>query len=182
MEELKKGKGIRSFFRHVCFAAFGASALIDVTSPWNPVNLIFGIVVGVAFGIICRAILSGIVGSMNGALKNEHGKKAVSYAVGKGMTYLIPFATMAALATFLLGWSVPGGFLSAGLMTAGVASSLEIDKLKGTTSIKNSIATSIVCGAFAAVWTIGIRFAGMVPPYIEGGIQLLGSLLGNPLQ
>lgn len=182
MENYKKGRGLRGFWRHFCFAAFGISALIDIANPSNVVNLIFGAVVGVLFGVICHAFLSGIIGSMNGDVKKEYGKQSISYAVSKGMTYLVPFAIMAAVATFLLGWSVPGGFLAAGLMTAGATSSMEIDKISGKTSIKNSIASSVVCGLFAATWMIGIQFAGMVPPYVEGGIQLLGSLMGNPLK
>jgi hypothetical protein len=181
MDELKRGKGIRGLLRHLCFAVFGITALADVTNLFNPVNLIFGAVIGILFGILCRAFFSGVLGAFNKDLKKEHGKKVVSYSVGRGMTYLLPFATIATLATFILGWNVPGGFLSAGLMTSGIASSLELDKLLGKASTKNSITASVVCGTFAAIWTIGIRFAGMIPPYIEGGITLLGSLTGNPL-
>jgi hypothetical protein len=182
LEEMKRGKGMRALWHNLCFAAFGITSLIDITNPYNPVNLIFGTLIGLAFGLLCRSFLSGIVGSLNGDIKAQHGKKIVSYAVGKGMTYMVPFATMAVLATFLLDWYIPGGFVSAGLMTAGVASSLEIDKIKGITSTKNSIASAFVCGGFAALWTMGIGYVGKLPPYIEGGIQLLGSLMGNPLQ
>ena len=181
MDELKRGKGVRGFLRHLCFAAFGIAALADITNLLNPINLIFGAVIGIIFGIICRAFFSGILGSFNKELKKERGKKVVSYSVGRGMVYLVPFATIAVLATFALGWNVPGGFLSAGLMTGGIASSLELDKLLGKASTKNSITASIICGTFAAIWTVGIRFVAVVPQYIEGGITLLGSLMGTPL-
>lgn len=181
MDELKRGNGTRGFLRHLCFATFGIAALADVTNLLNPVNIIFGAILGIVFGIICRGFFSGILGSLNKDLKKEHGKKVVSYSVGRGMAYLIPFAAIAILSTFVLGWNVPGGFLSAGLMTGGIASSLELDKFLGKASTKNSIMASVVCGTFAAVWTIGIRFAAMVPQYIEGGITLLGSLMGTPL-
>lgn len=182
MEELKRGKGARGFLRNLCFAAFGVTALLDIADPYDPVNLVFGALVGLVFGFIVRRFLSGIVGVMNRDLRESHGKHAASLAVGKGMTFLVPFAVMATLATFLLGWSVPGGFLSAGLMTAGIAGSMEIDRLKGKTNARNNLAASMVCGAFSALWTLGIGYAGMVPAYIDGGLQLLGSLIGNPLR
>lgn len=181
MEDLKNGKGIRALLRHLCFAVFGITALADFTKLANPVNLIFGAITGILFGIICKALFSGVLGAFNKDLKKEHGKKIVSYSIGRGMTYLVPFATIAILATFILGWNVPGGFLSAGIMTSGIASTMELEKILGKSSTKNSITASLVCGSFAAIWTIGIRFASMIPSYIEGGITLLGSLTGNPL-
>jgi hypothetical protein len=179
LEKMKKGKAMRSFWRHLCFGAFGVTALIDVENPFNPVNIIFGVIVGILFGILCKLFLSGVVGSFNRDIKEEHGKQIVSYAVGKGLTYMVPFATIAVLSTFLLGWSITSGVVSAGLMTAGVATSLEVDKIKGTTSTKNSLTATVVCGGFALLWTFAIGFIAKLPPYIEGGIQLLGSFAGN---
>ena len=72
MDEMKRGKGIRGLLRHICFAAFGIAALVDVTNLLNPVNLIFGAVIGILFGILCRAFFSGVLGAFNKDLKKVY--------------------------------------------------------------------------------------------------------------
>ncbi len=177
MEELQKGKGVRGFWRIFCFAAFGITALVDITNPYNLVNLMLGALTGLLFGWVTRRFLILLIGLFNRDLKKEQGKDIVSLAVGKGLIFMVPFAVLSLLATFVLGWSVPGGFLSVGLMAGGVGSALELDRIKGKSSIQNSLASTVGCGAFSALWALGIGWISIVPAYITGGFHLIKSLL-----
>lgn len=182
MEDLKKGHGLRSFLRRLCFISFGVTAFANPANLFNLVNLVYGILIGLLFGFLCKALLTGVLGVFNRDLKTLHGQKVISYAVDKGMTYMIPFAVMALLATFILDWSITGRFLSAGIMAAGVSASMEIAKLNGKQAIKNTLITSIVTGTMAIVWLFSSGFLGKIPPYLEGGASIVISLVGNYLK
>ena len=106
----------------------------------------------------------------NPDLKASIGRKTISHAVEKGMTFMVPFAVMALLATFVMGWSITGGFVSAGLMTAAASASMEIGKLKGKQAMKNTILTSAISWSFSTLWLYSIGFLGKMPAYIEGEI------------
>ena len=175
----KKDNFFRSLLRKLCFATFGVTAFSDPANLYNIVNIVYGVIIGLIFGFLCKVFLSGILGMLNKDLKQNHGRKIISYAVEKGMTFIIPFAVMAALATFYMGWSMTAGFVSAGIMTAGVSAATEIGKIKGKTEIKNTIFTSLVSWAFSTLWLFSVAYLGKLPAYIEGGIKILKSFSGN---
>lgn len=176
------GNFIRSTVRKLCYAVFGVTAFANLADPFNITNIVYGIVVGLIFGLICKVFLSGIMGLLNRDLKEKHGKKVISHAVEKGMTFMFPFAVMGFLASFVLGWTLTSGFVSAALMTAGASAAMEIGKLKEKPSIKNTILASVLSWAFVTVWLFSINFLSKVPPYLEGGIKLLISLKDNFLK
>jgi len=180
--ELGQGHFLRSLVRKLCFAAFGITAFVNLADPLNMTNLVYGILVGLFFGFLCKVFLSGILGLFNRDLKTVHGKKAISYAVERGMMFMIPFAVMALLATFLLKWSLTGGFVSAALMTAGGSAAMEIAKLKEKPALKNTILTSGIAWLFSTSWLFSSGYLGKIPPYLDGGVRLLLSLSGNFLK
>lgn len=147
-DEIAKGKGVRSLLRRLCFMAFGIAAFFNPLDRFNPVNIIFGIVIGLLFGFLCKGFLTRLLGLINPGLKQSHGKKIISIAVDLGMTFMVPFAVMALLATFFMGWTITGGFVSAGLMTAGASASMEVGKLKGKPELKNTISFRDILAVF----------------------------------
>lgn len=179
IEIYKKGNAFRSIMRKLCFAAFGITAFAVPSDLYNPVNLVFGAVAGLLFGFLCRLFLVGLLGMLNKDLKDKHGRKIVAYAVERGMSFIIPFAVMAVLATFYMGWSMTAGFVSAGIMTAGASAASEIGKLKGKAEIKNTILASIISWAFSTIWLFSAAYLGRLPGYIEGGIKILKTVSGS---
>lgn len=179
VEDLKNGHALRSFLRKLCFVSLGIAAFANLGNPFNIVNLVYGMLIGLLFGFLFKLFLTGILGVFNRDLKTLHGKKVISYAVEKGMTFMIPFAVMALLAMFILDWSITGRFLSAGIMTAGVSASMELAKIKGKQDLKNTILTSLVAGSFSVLWLLSSGFLGKIPPYLEGGVRMVISLGGN---
>jgi threonine/homoserine efflux transporter RhtA len=182
LEELKKGNGIRKWITGLCFGAFGITAFVNLADPLNPVNLVFGFLAGLLFGALCKKFMKAVLGAGNGELKKEHGKKSVSIAVDRGMVFIVPFAVMALAASFLMGWTITGGFVSAGVMTTGAMSAVEIGKLKEKPGMKNTILASVTAWCFSMLWFFAIPFAGKIPSYLEGGITLLFSLKDQILQ
>jgi hypothetical protein len=170
---------LHALLRKLCFIVFGITAFVSLAERFNPVNIAFAVVVGLFFAFLYKAFLSGLLGLFNPDLKKEHGKKIISYAVEKSMAFIIPFAVMAFLSKFIVGWSITGAFVSAGLMATGVAASMEVGKLKGRQEIKNTILTSGIAWAFSTLWLFSTGLLVRVPGYIEGGVRLISTLAGN---
>jgi len=177
--DLTKGIFLRSLLRKLCFIVMGITFFMDLTDRFNPVNIAFGAVIGLLFAFLFRLFLSGILGVFNPGLKREYGKKIISCAVDKSMTFIIPFATMAFLSKYILGWSLISAFVSAGLMAAGASASMELGRLRGRQEIKNTILTSGISWAFSMLWLFLSELLISVPAYIEGGVRLLSALAGN---
>lgn len=180
--DIKDGHLIRLFMRRLCFMSFGITAFINPVDPLNLTNIVFGAVIGLVFGFFCKKFLSGVLGLFNRDLKKEHGRKIISRAVEKGMTFMFPFAVMALLAAFVMKWSLTGGFVSAGLMTAGGSAAVEVGKIKGKPALKNTILTSVISWAFSTLWLFSGGYLGKIPPYLEGGARFLISLSDNFLK
>lgn len=176
IEELHKGGFMRRLVRRACFAAFGVTAFVNLADPWNVTNLIFGILTGLFFGFVCRRFLAGLLGLFNRDLKSTHGKKIATLAVERGMVFMVPFSVMALAASFFMGWSLTGGFVSAGLMTAGAMSAVEIGRFKGKPALKNTILSSVAAWCFSTLWLFAAPILGKIPPYLDGGVTLLLSL------
>ena len=176
LDQLKKGSVMRRLITRLCFGAFGVTALANLADPLNPVNLVFGFLAGLIFGALCRRFLSGILGMINGDLKTEYGKKIIAVAVDRGMVFIVPFAVMALAAAFLMGWTMTGGFVSAGIMTTGAMSAVEIGKFREKPGLKNTVLASVTAWCFSTLWLFAIPVAGKIPPYLDGGITLLLSM------
>lgn len=176
IEEMKKGKSLRTLLRYLSFGIFGSAALIYAEKPLSPVFMIYGIFIGVVFGIFYNFVLKLILGLANKDLKEKHGRKIVSLGVSKGLLFLVPFAIMALLAAYVMGWTITTGFVSAGLMTAGATITMELEKIKGKGSVKNSLLPLGISFVFSAVWSVGIGYMAILSLYVDGGVNILLSL------
>lgn len=170
-----------SLVRKLCFAIFGITAFAGGIGGYGYAAIGFGIFAGLLFGWLCRLFLTGFLLLLNRELRQDGRQKDVGAAVERGMLFLIPFAVMAALAVYFLGWTGVAGFVSAGLMTAGGSAALEIGKLKGKQEIKNTIAASVLSYLFSALWITSAGLLSKIPPYVEGGIGLLKTFVGGRL-
>lgn len=165
------------FLRFLCFASFGICTFYSLLEPTNPYRLGFGLLFGIIFGGLFKLFLNGFLGIFNHKIKKEHGKSVIKNATKTGMVFMLPFAVMLLIATFYLQWSQTAAFVSAGIMAVGTASAIEIGKLIGKSSIKNTIVTSAVCLLFSFTWTLSTAFLIKVPSLIEGGAVIIKSLL-----
>lgn len=177
--DLQKGKGFRSLVRKLCFMAIGVGALANPLDLWNPYNIGFGLFWGLIFGGVFRIFLKGFLGIFNGRLKKEKGKNAVRYAVDNGMLFLAPFSLILLIAVFYLEWTMTIPIISAGIMAVGTASSIETNKMLGKTGLKNVIATAGVSFVFSLLWTLSFSYLNKAPSYLEGGVNLVRSLIGG---
>jgi len=177
--KIKQGRMWRNLLRWICFISFGVTAFSNPLDRWNLSNIGFGMAAGLFFGYLFRRFLRGFLGLFNSQLKKEKGKESVFYAVDCGMLFLCPFAAMALLSVFYLKWSMTAVFISAGVMAVGTASALEMGKLKGVQEIKNTIAAAFVSYLFSFVWTLSAQWLARAPLYIEGGVNLLRSVLAK---
>jgi hypothetical protein len=177
--DLKKGKALRALVRRACFAAIGIGALANPLDTFNPYNIGVGIVLGLIFGGLFRMFLKAFLSALNGQLKKEKGKEAIRYAVDNGMLFLTPFALMLLIAVYYLDWSMTIPFVSAGIMAVGTASSIEIGKMLGKPGIKNTITATVVSFLFSLIWTLSFSYLNRAPSYVEGGINLVRSVMGG---
>lgn len=172
-------KGWRGFVHGLCFIAFGICAFSNPLDKFNIYNILFGVVIGLFFGWLFKKFLKGFLGLLNSKLKKEQGKEVIRSAVDNGMLFLTPFAIMILLATFFLNWSMTVAFISAGIMAVGTAAAIEMGKLKGKQEIKNTIATSGMSFLFSFIWTLSYQFLMKTPPYLEGGINLIRTMISG---
>ncbi|NCA98584.1 MAG: hypothetical protein EOM08_05425 [Clostridia bacterium] len=178
-KDFEKSKGLLWLVRVLCFITLGVAALANPMDLYNPFAIGLGILFGLLTGWLFRLFLKGFLSLFNGQLKKEQGRQAIRFAVDGGLLFLAPFTVMLALAVFYLNWSMTLPFISAGLMAAGTASSIEIGKLQGKQSVKNSIAASLVSFAFSYFFILAIPYLKRAPSLIEGGVQLVRSLMGG---
>lgn len=178
-ENVDRGRGMKKLISKLCFMAFGITAFSNPLDRFSLYNIGVGILVGLIFGWFFRKFLYGFLGLFNKKLKSEKGKATIHYAVDNGMMFLVPFAMMALMATFYLKWSMTSGFISAGIMAVGTSAAIEIGKLKNKQEIKNTIITSAVSFLFSYCWTFSIGLMAKAPGFIEGGINLIQSLVSK---
>jgi len=176
-EDINKGQKWRDLIRRLCFVAFGISVFYNPLDPMNLYNILFGIATGLFFGWLFRKFLRGFLGLVNRKFKQEQGKDIIYYAVDSGMLFLVPFAIMLLVATYFLHWSMTAGFISAGIMAVGTAAAIEMGKAKGKQEIRNTIATSGVSFLFSFIWTLSYQVLMSAPSLVEGGVNLLRSVL-----
>ncbi|MGI6327887.1 MAG: hypothetical protein ACOX1I_02860 [Dethiobacteria bacterium] len=157
----------------------GVGALANPLNIWNPYNIALGLLWGLIFGGVFRMFLNGFLGIFNGRLKKEKGKNAVRYAVDNGMLFLAPFTLMLLIAVFYLEWTMTIPFISAGIMAVGTASSIEMNKMLDKPGLINTIATAGVSFAFSLLWTLSFSYLNRAPSYLEGGVNLVRSIIGG---
>ncbi len=167
------------FLRILCFASFGICTFYSLLEPTNPYRLGFGLLYGIIFGWVFKLFLNGLLGTFNHQIKKEHGKAVIKDATKTGMVFMLPFAFMLLIATFYLNWSQTAAFISAGIMAVGTASAIELGKLIGKSSLKNTIVSSLACLIFSFAWILSTAFLIKVPPLIEGGAVIIKSLLSK---
>lgn len=177
--DLQKGKVFRSLVRRLCFIFIGVGAIANPLDLWNPYNIGLGLLWGLIFGGVFRIFLKGFLGMFNGQLKKEKGKNAISYAIDNGMLFLAPFTLMLLIAVLYLEWTMTIPFISAGIMAVGTASGIEINKMLGKSGIKNTIAAAGVSFAFSLLWTLSFSYLNRAPSYLEGGVNLVRSVIGG---
>ena len=176
-QNMNTGGGLHGLLRNLCFIAFGITAFNNPLNPFNLYHIGFGIIAGMFFGWLFKKFLRSFLGAFNPKLKIEQGKKVIYYAVDNGMLFLIPFAVMVLIATFVLKWSMTIGFMSAGIMAVGTAAAIEIGKIKDKKEIKNTLISSGVSFLFSLIWTISVQILVKAPGLLEGGIGLLRSII-----
>lgn len=179
MENYKKGKGVRGFLRILSFIIFGVLAFSNPLDKYNPYNIIIGGLIGLFFGFLCRLFLIWLLKAFNGQLRKTSGKKVISFAVNRGMLFLLPFAIMALFSYYYLGWFISSGFLSAGIMTAATSASIEIGKLKEKQEIKDTIASLLVGAGFSTLWIFGTGVLAGAPGLIEGLVGFIFAQTSN---
>lgn len=168
-----------SWIRRLCFIALGITSMADPSNPLDFGRLISGILLGILFGFLATSFYRMILWLMNPKLNKTLGKNAIKTSVSSGMLFLIPFTVMALLAAFVLRWSVNGAFVSAGLMSVSIVACNELEKFTGKAKWRNTIAATVLSGGFATLWLLGITKIKFLPTYINGGFDLLRSLIEN---
>jgi hypothetical protein len=177
--DINKGKGAKRVVRWLCFMAFGAGSLANPMDPLNLFSLGLGAICGLIFGGLFRMFLIIFLSAINSKLKKEKGKGIIKYAVDSGMLFLTPFAIMLLIAVYYLGWAMILPFVSAGIMAVGTASSIELGKISERSTIKNTAAVTIVSFGFSTIWIMSLTYLIRAPFYLEGGINLIRSMMGG---
>lgn len=173
MDHYKQGNGLRFLLRMLSFILFGVMAFSNPLDLYNPYNMIFGGIIGLFFGFLCRLFLICLLRAFNSQLSASMGKKTISIAVSRSMLFVLPFTIMALFSYYCLGWFMTAGFMSAGIMSAAASASMEIGKLKGKQEIKNTAVSSLVAAAFSSLWIYGTTLLGGVPGIIEGLVGIV---------
>lgn len=180
-DEYINGDGSSTYrlFRIIGYLGFGITIFYDPLNPYSIPNAVFGIFIMIIIGFINSFILKLLLTSFNNKLKKKVGRKAINYAVSRGLVYVLPFSIMSLVATFLLNWSIVTILLSTAIMSAGTSANSEISRLSGKSLIRNTILTSAV--SYVITYSIAFSFSYLVKGagILEGVYKLLPILLGN---
>ncbi|WP_092590128.1 hypothetical protein [Acidaminobacter hydrogenoformans] len=177
MKSIDDGRFLKALSRRLCFMTFGICAFTNPLEPLSVYNMAFGAVFGLFFGWLFKRFLYIFLAALNSNIKKEWGKKVMRYPVETGMLFMIPFAVMLALATFVLKWNNASAFISTGMMAAGTSTAIEISRIRGKSMIRNAIATSGVSFMFSFLWTYAQPILFRAPGLIEGGVTFVRSLI-----
>lgn len=169
----------RRLIGNICFMAFGVSAFSNSIYSFNIINAIYGIILGLLFGWLFKKFLTIFLGILNRKFKRENGKETIKYITETGILFIVPFSVMILISVFYLNWSLTSGFISAGIMAAGTASSIEIGKIKGKQEIRNTIATSLVSFLFSLIWTLSYTYTARASSLLEGGLEIIKNLVSK---
>ena len=163
----------------LAFVSFGIGTFATPVLGLTVANVIFGVLVGLIFGMFCKLFLTGLLSRGNAEVKQKWGQGVIKAAVEKSFVFLIPFAVMALLAVYFMGWNFAPVFVSAGLMSAGALAAMEVGRLKGKKEVKTSIVASVVAWVFSSLWVFSAGYLSKVPLYAEGAVNLLKFFAGG---
>lgn len=166
-------------FRLLAGVAFGATLLTSGTTRFNLYYIGFGVLVFFVFLFFYKHFLRAFLGMFNPSVRKEVGKKVIPAAVDNSMLFLIPFAVMSLIATYLLKWTIANAFISTGIMAVGTAASMEVGKLRDKPAIKNTVVASGISFLFSLGLTMSIRLLARIPGLIEGVVGLIPTFLGK---
>lgn len=162
-----RGLGLMKFSCALSFMVFGVVAFMKEGNELNPVYLVFGILVGLVFTILCGMLFKLFAGLFNRDTQKACGKLLISYAVWKGMLFVVPFAAMSFLAAFFLHWNSAGLFISAGIMTAATSVVMEISRYHERPKIKNSIVLPMIASLLSMAWLFSVGFLQGLPGLLD---------------
>jgi len=171
-----KGAGL---LRWLSFVAFGATIFTSATNRFNLFSIGFGIVLCLILGWFYRHFLIAFLGLFNPSIKKEYGKTAIPIAIHNSMLYLVPFAILTLLSTYYLKWTMTGSFISTGIMVVGVASAMEVGKLRSNPVRRNTIISLFVSFLFSFLITMSTQLMSRIPSVIEGAVGMLPTFLGK---
>lgn len=160
------------------FMVFGIVGYMNLRSPWNITNIVFGILVGLIFGFIGKLLFSLLLTLLNNDIKKSEGKGAIKAAVRRSTIFMFPYAVLVFLSSYFLGWAAAAVFFSAAIMNTGVMAATEIGRLKGKPAIKNTIATTISAALVSYLWIFSAGYLKNVPAMLESLVTLGLSVLG----
>lgn len=160
------------------FMAFGVIGYMNLRTPWDKTNIIFGILIGLIFGAITKKVFSVALGLLNSDIRTNHGKGVIKATVRRSTVFMFPFAALVIMAAYFMGWSNAGVFYSAAIMNTGVLASMEISKLKGKVAIKNTIATSVCASLLSYLWLFSAAYLKNVPAILKSVMSFLLPMMG----
>jgi len=142
---------------YLCFIIFGI--MIPFSKPeFIITSLLLSLLISLAVGFLAINLLIMILNAGNEVLR-QNSSQFAREAVSTGMLFMIPFAALAVLAQFILGWDAVMPFASAAIMTAAATSGTEVMK-KGAQGIKNVMIPSLLAFVLSTGWMI---LAGILP-------------------
>jgi hypothetical protein len=169
---------LASFIGTCSFITFGIMGYINLKNPLNITTIVFGVIIGFLFGFLAKFFLYHLLSILNGDVKKEKGKESLKAAVNRSTIFMFPYAILALLAEFFLGWAAAAVFFSTAIMNTGVMASMEVGKLKGKSSIKNTIASSLIATAISYLWIFSGGYLRNFLILVDGAVTLGLSILG----
>lgn len=142
---------------YLCFIFFG------VTIPFSKAQFTFttfllSLLISIIIGFITVYVLVMLFQASNAQLAQTNSLFAKE-AVADGMLFMVPFAVLAALAQFILGWDAVMPFASAAIMTACATAGAEVLK-KGAQGAKNVMIPSFIAFVISTGW---MMLVGILP-------------------
>jgi len=168
-----------SLLGYFAFMCFGLGTFATPILGFRASNVAFGVIIGLIFGAVCKMFLTALLSRGNAEVKSKFGDKVIKAVVERGFVFLIPFAVMAVIAVYLMGWNCAPVFVSAGLMSAGALGAMEVGRLKGKKEIKTSVKASVAAWVFSTLWVFSAGYLGKIPLYAEGVANLVKVFVGG---
>lgn len=142
---------------YLCFIFFGITIPFS-KAQFNITTFLLSLLISIIIGTVTIYGLIMIFQASNAQLAQNNSQFAKE-AVADGMLFMVPFAVLAALAQFALGWDAVMPFASAAVMTACATAGAEVLK-KGAQGAKNVMIPSVVAFVISTGWMI---LVGILP-------------------
>ena len=162
-----RGLGFMKFICTLSFMIFGVVAFMKQGNEWDPVYLIFGVLVGLLFTLLCGILFKLLTGLFNPDTRKAYGKILIAYVVWKGMLFIVPFSVMSFMAAFFLHWNSAGLFISAGIMTSATSVVMEISRYHEKPKIRNSIILPMAASILSMAWLFSVGFLQAIPGLLD---------------